>query len=81
MAEISVKLKPWSVPEEVIVDMPPGLKQDGMVPLPRFKLCDISLDAMNDMIKEFEHNVRALRERQRSAKNASTNAAIMGIDR
>ena len=54
MASISVKLKPFPVPTEVVIELPgSGLKQDGMTKLPTLKLSELDVATAEAMIEEF----------------------------
>jgi hypothetical protein len=59
MANISLPVKPFDVPESVVLDMPAGRKQDGPIGLPRIKLSDLPEETLNQLIEEFAANVMA----------------------
>ena len=53
MATVNLKLKPFTVPTEVFVDTKPGLRQDGIRPLPALKLTELSPVDLDAMCEEF----------------------------
>lgn len=57
MASVSLPVKPFDVPEYVILDMPPGRKQDGLVGLPRIMLHDLPEETLTQLIEEFAAKV------------------------
>lgn len=57
MANVSLKLRPFAVPDKVVVELPPGLKQDGMQPLPTLTLAQLSDETLAELIEEFSTNV------------------------
>ena len=59
MATVQLKVKPFEVPDRVVLDMPPGRKQDGIVPLPQLALSDVPRETLEALIAEFAENVMA----------------------
>lgn len=57
MATTTLKLKPFDVPEFVLLDMPAGRKQDGGTALPRIYLSDLDDAALEALISEFAESV------------------------
>ena len=57
MANVSLKLKPFPIPDKVVVELPAGLKQDGMQPLPTLTLAQLSDETLAELIEEFSTNV------------------------
>lgn len=60
MASLSLPIKPFDIPEFVLLDMPAGRKQDGLVGLPKIYLADLSDEALASLIEEFTAGVMAL---------------------
>jgi hypothetical protein len=59
MATLALNIKPFDVPEYVLLDMPAGRKQDGLVGLPKIYLADLSDEALASLIEEFTASVMA----------------------
>ena len=57
MATFSMKLRPFPIPSEVILDMPAGKREDGMKALPTLPLSALDEDTLNAMIAEFAETV------------------------
>ncbi len=57
MATLPLKIKPFDVPEYVLLDMPPGRKQDGLQGLPKVRLEDLPDDVLEALITEFAEAV------------------------
>ena len=57
MATLPLKIKPFAVPEDVVLDMPPGRKQDGPIGLPRIRLQDLPDEVLDQLITEFAEAV------------------------
>lgn len=57
MATLPLKVKPFEVPEFVMLDMPAGRKQDGPISLPKIYLKDLPDDVLSALIEEFAENV------------------------
>ena len=57
MATLPLKIKPFEVPECVVLDMPAGRKQDGPIGLPKIYLKDLPDDVLSALIEEFAENV------------------------
>ncbi len=59
MATLPLQVKPFAVPEFVVLDMPPVRKQEGPVGLPRIYLQDLPDEVLAALIEEFAANVMA----------------------
>jgi hypothetical protein len=59
MATFSMKLKPFPIPETVIIEMPPGKREDGIKPLPTLPLSALDEETLNTLIQEFAEAVLA----------------------
>ena len=60
MAIISLKVKPFDVPTEVILDLPgTGRREDGMQALPKLKLNQIDAATLEALISEWAEAVMA----------------------
>lgn len=57
MATLPLKVKPFEVPEYVMLDMPPGRKQDGPIGLPKIYLQDLPDEVLEALINEFAEAV------------------------
>ena len=57
MATLPLKVKPFAVPEHVLLDMPAGRKQDGPIGLPKIYLQDLPDDVLTALIEEFAEAV------------------------
>ena len=57
MAVHLVKLAPFPVPTAVRVQLAPGLRQDGMKPLPEILLSDLSVETLEELCREFRASV------------------------
>jgi len=57
MATLNLSLKPFDVPTHVILDMPPGRKQDGIQGLPTIALESLDEATLEALIEEFAANV------------------------
>ena len=53
MATLPLKVKPFEVPDDVLLDMPPGRKQDGPIGLPKIYLQDLPDETLEALISEF----------------------------
>lgn len=60
MASVSLQLKPFSVPSEVVIDLPgTGKREDGMKQLPTLKLNQLAPAELEAMISEWAEAVMA----------------------
>lgn len=60
MASVSLQLKPFPVPSEVIIDLPgTGKREDGMKQLPTLKLNQLAPAELEAMISEWAEAVMA----------------------
>lgn len=57
MVALPIKVKPFDIPECVVLDMPAGRKQDGPIALPKISLKDLPDDVLAALIEEFAENV------------------------
>lgn len=53
MAALPLKIKPFEVPTHVVLELPPGRKQDGPQALPKISLHDLPDDVLASLIDEF----------------------------
>jgi hypothetical protein len=63
MAEMKLKLQPFTVPTFVIAEMPPGLRQDGIKEAPKWALKDLDADTLAELCHEFRRAVFLKAER------------------
>lgn len=56
-ATLNLKLKPFQVPNFVLADLPPGLKQDGIKELPSFPLSALDAATLTGMCDAFRDEV------------------------
>ena len=56
---LEVELKPFTVPNYVLVVSKPGLRQDGMTDTPKYLLSDIDSATLDKMCSQFRHDVFA----------------------
>ena len=58
MAEIKIELVPFSVPNYVLVKMPPARRQDGFTPDgPKYALADLDNEVLSALCREFRAKV------------------------
>lgn len=57
MTEIKIKLKPFTVPNYVIAEMPPRSKQEGFVENPKWHISEVSIEVLEQMCAEFREAV------------------------
>lgn len=57
MATLNLTLKPFPIPDKVVIEMPVGRKQDGIQPLPTIALTDLDEATLQVLIEEFAENV------------------------
>lgn len=57
MPEMTMKLKPWLVPNFVTSEMPPGQRQDGFREAPTWPLSEIPADVLAEMCDDFRAEV------------------------
>lgn len=62
--EIKLKLQPMSVPNYVIVVMPPRERQEGIAESPKFHLRELESEVLAELCDEFRRNVFAKAEKQ-----------------
>ena len=60
MAHLPLPIKPFPVPETVVLELPPGRRQDGMQALPQIQLKDLPDEVLAELIEEFTQRVMAL---------------------
>jgi len=53
MASLEMKLRPFTVPNFAIVELPPGQRQDGFKEAPSFPLHNLSPETLASMCDEF----------------------------
>lgn len=53
MAEISLKLKPWTPPIYALVERPPGKREDGFREAPSVHVKDLPEDALHALAHEW----------------------------
>jgi hypothetical protein len=63
MAEMKLKLQPFTVPNYVVAEMQPGLKQDGIKEAPKWPLRDVDPDTLAELCDEFRRAVFLKAER------------------
>jgi hypothetical protein len=56
-ATFKVKLKPFTVPNYVLVDLPPGKREDGFTEGPKYRLEDLDPVTLEAMCDEFRDAV------------------------
>lgn len=69
MATHKLKLKPFPVPNEVYMEMPVGLKQDGVHPLPKLSIEEIDMDALDELATEWLGALYASRKAKSPFRN------------
>lgn len=57
MATIALTLKPFTVPNFVLVETPPGLKQDGPQQLPSIPLRDLPRETLEQLCAQFRESI------------------------
>ena len=57
MATIALTLKPFTVPNFVLVETPPGLKQDGAQQLPSIPLRDLPRETLEQLCAQFRESI------------------------
>lgn len=57
MATIQTKLKPFSTPNFVSIELPPRPRECGMIELPSIALKDLDEDTLSQLCEEFRQNV------------------------
>jgi hypothetical protein len=55
--EMKVRLQPFQVPDYVIAESRPGLKQDGLVENPKWHLRDVDDKTLSELCDQFRHDV------------------------
>ena len=55
--ETKVKLQPFRVPNYVIVDMPPRLRQEGMSEAPKYHLSELDNETLEELCRQFREDV------------------------
>lgn len=63
MAEMKLKLQPFTVPNFVSAEMPPGRRQDGIKDAPKWELRDLSAETLAELCDEFRRAVFQKAER------------------
>jgi hypothetical protein len=56
-----VSFKPWPVPTEAGIDLGPGLKQDGIKPLPTIPLAELGDEVVDALVLRWLDNLYANR--------------------
>jgi hypothetical protein len=59
MAEVKVKLRPFTVPNFVIVEEAPRARQEGFRESPKYALHELDDETIRELIDEFRKNVWA----------------------
>lgn len=59
MATLAMKLKPFMVPNFVMVEMPPRPRNEGMKGLPSFPLNELPVETLDDLCLQFRADVFA----------------------
>lgn len=57
MATIALTLKPFTVPNFVLVETPPGLRQDGAHQLPSIPLRDLPRETLEQLCAQFRESI------------------------
>jgi hypothetical protein len=57
MPDFALKIRPFTVPEHVVLEMPVGRRQDGAQPLPQILLKEIPQETLIQLIRDFEYEV------------------------
>ncbi len=60
MANFSLPISPFPVPDKVTLRLPPGKRQDGMKAPIEIALADLPDEVLADLIEEFTTNVMAI---------------------
>lgn len=55
--KVALEVKPWIVPNFVLIETPPGLRQDGWKPMPGMALKDVDPDVLSQMCDQFRTEV------------------------
>ena len=58
MADVKLKLRPFTVPNYVLCEMPAGMRQEGRE-TPKFHISDLSDEVLEALCKEFRNGVFA----------------------
>jgi len=53
MAKFNIDLIPFTIPDSVLLTLPPGTKQDGFTAGPKIPLGDIQDDILHEMCDDF----------------------------
>lgn len=53
MTTIAMKLKHWTVPNFANIEMPPGLKQDGVKELPSIPIAELDAEALTSLAHQW----------------------------
>jgi hypothetical protein len=59
MAQMKIKLQPFSIPNYVIMEVPPRSRQEGMVESPKFKLEELDAETLESLCDDFRKAVFA----------------------
>ena len=57
ISTITVKLKPFSVPNFVVGEVPYHSRQDGLQEAPKYHLSELSAETLSEMCDEFRRSV------------------------
>lgn len=57
MATIPLVLRPFTVPNYVTVEMPPGRREEGLKPSPTFALTQLPPEVLDQLCNQFRMNV------------------------
>jgi hypothetical protein len=55
--KIELKLRPFPIPDGVVIDRPPGLRQDGFIPAPVLKLGELDEETLEQLCEQFREAV------------------------
>ncbi len=76
MAHHKLTLKPFPVPTEAVMEMPVGLKQDGLSRLPTVKVEDLDRDAVDELAEQWLKALYASRKQKSPFSNENNNNNI-----
>ena len=54
---IQTKVKPFTVPNYVIAEMPPGKREEGFKEAPKYHLSELEVRTLDDLCREFRREV------------------------
>jgi len=79
MAHHKLKLKPFPVPTHVTLEMPAGLKQDGIKSLPIIQINELALEAVDELAEEWLKALYASRNSRSPFRNSNADIAMPAI--